>query len=261
MTFRSSPEHYMEPLPLRRAKPFRPLFFSRSQRRRRRHRPAGFSLFKNSNFYYMTTTGKLIKQVDALRAKHPPGPIDKSRDYTAEINALIAWLKAGRPAQREPEQTQELEEGQEEELEEEFGSTVSPPMHIPEIERPSVDMLELLIPESPLLEDSQYVSEYEGSLVSHQVLTPRSPKYNTLRTSSGRTHHAREDQREWVVDDSAIQMNMPSFERDVESADVESNDDEVSEDLFLFVAGLVFLLVLYEYFFFLLSVLERLARG
>jgi hypothetical protein len=251
----------MEPLPLRRAEPFRPLFFSRSQRRRRRHRPEGFSLFKNSNFYYMTTTGKLIKQVDALRAKHPPRPIDKSRDYTAEINALIAWLKAGRPAQKEPEQAQELEEEQEEELEEEFDSAVSPPMHIPEIGRPSVDMLELLIPESPLPEDSQYVKECKHSPVTYEVSTPRSPDYNNLRSSSSRFHYARKDQREWVVDDSAIQMNMPSFERDVESADVESNDDEVREDMFLFVAGLVFLLVLCQYVFFLLGVLERLARG
>jgi hypothetical protein len=208
----------------------------------------------------MTKTGKLIKQVDALRAKHPH-PIDKSRDYTAEINALIAWLKAGRPEQREPEQAQELEEEQKEKLEEEFDSAVSPPMHIPEIERPSVDLLELLIPESPLPEDSQYVKVCEDSPVTYEVSTPRSPDYNNLRTSSGRFHHAREDQREWVVDDSAIQMNMSSFEGDVESADDQSNDDEVREDLFFFVAGLVFLLVLCEYFFFLFSVLERLARG
>ncbi|KAM0191039.1 hypothetical protein ACHAPI_009103 [Fusarium lateritium] len=266
MAFRSSPEHYMEPLPLRRAEPFRPLFFSRSQPRRRRHRPAELSLLKNSNFFYLTTSGKLIKQVDALRAKRPPCPVGESKDYTAELNALIAWLNAGRPALEEPEQAPKVEEEQQGEQEEEFDSPMSSPMLFPEIERPSFDKLQLLIPESPLPEDSQYVNEYEDSPVTYEALTPRSPKYNTFRTSSGRFHHARRNQREWTVNDSLLQMDTSSDSRDVETADTEPNSDdsnggELRDDLLFFVAGLVFLLILCEYAFFLVGLLERLARG
>ncbi|KAH7235661.1 hypothetical protein BKA59DRAFT_459222 [Fusarium tricinctum] len=258
MSFQSSPEHYMEPLPLRRDEPFRPLCFSHSQRRRRRHRPEGFDLFKKSNFYYLTTDGKLMKQVDALRAKHPHRPINKNRDYAAEINAIVAWLKAGRPAQREQEQAQEVKEEQGEELEEELVSAMSPPMRIPEIERPPVDMLELLIPESPVPEDSQYVSEYKDSPFTYELLTPRSPKYNTLRTSSGRHCYGGLHRGEWAVDDSSA---IPSIARDIESNNDESNDDEVRDDLFLFAACLALILVFYAYAFFLLGLLEHLARG
>ncbi|KAM0244284.1 hypothetical protein ACHAP5_006400 [Fusarium lateritium] len=248
MAFCSSPEHYMEPLPLRRAEPFRPLFFSRSQPRRRRHRPAELSLLRNSNFFYLTTSGKLIKQVDALRAKRPPRPVGEPKDYTAELNALIAWLNAGRPALKEPEQAPKVEEEQQGEQEEGFDSPISSPMLFPEIERPSFDKLQLLIPESPLPEDNQ------------------SPKYNTFRTSSGRFHHARRNHREWTVNDSLLQMDTSSDSRDVETADIESNSkdsncDELRDDLLFFVAGMVFLVILCEYAFFLVGLLERLARG
>lgn len=240
----------MEPLPLRRDKPFHPLCFSRSQRRRHRHRPGRVDLFRNSNFYYLTTDGKLMKQIDALRAKYPHRPINESRDYAADINAIVAWLKAGRPEQIEPGQAQDVEE--------EFVSAMSTPMNMTEIEHPSVDLIELLTPESPVPEDSQYVSEYEDFPVTDQVFTSRSPKYNLLRTSSGRHYHGGSHQGELAVDNSSV---MPSITRDVESNNDESNDDELRDDLFLLVAGLVFIFVFYAYVFFLLGLLEHIARS
>ncbi|KIL92112.1 hypothetical protein FAVG1_04519 [Fusarium avenaceum] len=258
MSFQSSPEHYMESLPLRRDEPFHPLCFSRSQRRRHRHRPGRVDLFKNSNFYYLTTDGKLMRQIDALRAKYPHRPINENRDYAADINAIVAWLKAGRPEQIEPGQAQEVEEEQGEELNEEFVSAMSTPMNMTEIERPSVDLIEFLTPESPVPKDTQYVREYEDFAVTDQVSTPRSPKYNTLRTSSSRHYHGGLHRGEWAVDDS---FAMPSIARDVESNKDESNNGELRDDLFLLVGGLVFIIVFYGYVFFLLGLLEHLARG
>lgn len=245
----------MEPLPLRRDEPFHPLCFSRSQRRRHRHRPGRVDLFKNSNFYYLTTDGKLMKQIDALRAKYPHHPINENRDYAADIHAIVAWLKAGRPAQREPGQAQEK---QGEVLDEEFLSAMSAPMNMTEIERPSADLIELLTPESHVPEDSQYVSEYEDFPVTDQAFTLRSPRYNLLRTSSCRHYHGGSHQGEWAVDESSA---MPSITRDVESNNDESNDDELRDDLFLLVAGLVFIFVFYAYVFFLLGLLEHFTRG
>ncbi|KAF5670561.1 hypothetical protein FHETE_4468 [Fusarium heterosporum] len=195
----SSREHYMEPLPLRAGKPFRPMFFSDHLRK---HRPRELNLEKISNLYNLPETASTT------------APLNLSKDWSIDLKSQVYaprspqkwnWDELGEPEEKKDHRQMKRRQENEKKL---LVSNKRAPERIPEIEPLLTNTIDLLIPESPQAKHSPTVREQEGSPATQVIYNTELPDSSVLSSSRGGLPRIMVRNGEWILNESPVKGNM-----------------------------------------------------